>query len=478
MKRPSAPAPLDTLLERHRDRLPVVFAHGFRPVVDGRYLHWDKLRRLVPPAGLTREEWWTGVRLSRFGLSHPLPLHDVRGRPFTFMLPDRVQEGLHRIDSRAHGRIGIGDEVVSRETRDRFIMDSLIREAITSSQLEGAATTRAVATRMLRTGRRPRTRDERMILNNYRALQAVREMKNEPLTVAAVLALHETVTRDTLADPDAAGRPQRPADERVTVVDARGGLVLHRPPPAESLPARMEAMVRFAEEGLADGAFLHPVVQAVVLHFWLAYDHPFDDGNGRTARALFYWALLRRGYWMFEFVSISRFLKDAPAQYARAFLETETDANDLTYFVAHQIDVIRRALDALDLYVAEKVEQVRRVEGMLRRSSGLNHRQLALLAHALRHAGAEYTVRSHGTSHGVAYATARADLFRLAELGWLDHRRVGRRDNVFSAPSDLDVRIGKSPAARASGRPAGAAAATPIRRSVSRPRPSSSSDRP
>ena len=441
MKRPAAPAPFRTLLERHSDRLPALVAHGVRPTVDGRYLHWDALRRRDPPTGLTRAEWWTGVKLSRVGLSRRLPLRDVRGRPFSFMLPDGVQEALHRIDSRAHGRIGIGDEVVNRETRDRFIIDSLIREAITSSQLEGAATTRAAATRMLRTGRSPRTRGERMILNNYRAMQAVREMKDRPLTAAAVLALHAIVTRDTLGAPDAAGRLQLPDDARVKVVDARSEQVLHVPPPAETLPARMDAMVRFAEEGLGDGSFLHPVVQAIVLHFWLAYDHPFEDGNGRTARALFYWSMLRRGYWMVEFMSISRFLKDAPAQYARAFLHTETDGNDLTYFIVHQIDVILRALDALDEYVRTKTEQVRQVERMLRRSSNLNHRQLALLAHALRHPGAEYTTRSHRTSHAVAYATARADLFRLAELEWLERRRVGRRDNVFRAPPDLAARI-------------------------------------
>ena len=441
MKRPAAPAPFRTLLERHSDRLPALVAHGVRPTVDGRYLHWDALRRRDPPTGLTRAEWWTGVKLSRVGLSRRLPLRDVRGRPFSFMLPDGVQEALHRIDSRAHGRIGIGDEVVNRETRDRFIIDSLIREAITSSQLEGAATTRAAATRMLRTGRSPRTRGERMILNNYRAMQAVREMKDRPLTAAAVLALHATVTRDTLGAPDAAGRLQLPDDARVKVVDARSEQVLHVPPPAETLPARMDAMVRFAEEGLGDGSFLHPVVQAIVLHFWLACDHPFEDGNGRTARALFYWSMLRRGYWMVEFMSISRFLKDAPAQYARAFLHTETDGNDLTYFIVHQIDVILRALDALDEYVRTKTEQVRQVERMLRRSSNLNHRQLALLAHALRHPGAEYTTRSHRTSHAVAYATARADLFRLAELEWLERRRVGRRDNVFRAPPDLAARI-------------------------------------
>ena len=441
MKRPRSPLPIEKLLDKHRDRLPaVLMRHPGHPTVDGRYLHWDTLRRLDPPGDLSTEEWWTGIKLSRSSQSRRIPLLDARGRHFRFMLPDTVLETLHRIDSRASGRIGMADPVVNRQTRDRFIVNSLIDEAVTSSQLEGASTTRAAARRMIRTGRRPRDRSERMILNNYRAMQAVRTLKDSPLTAEAVLTLHVTLTADTLRDPAAAGRLQRPEDERVEVCDANDR-VLYLPPPAEQLPERLDRMVQFANGDADDGAFIHPVVRAIVLHFWLAFDHPFEDGNGRTARALFYWAMLRHDYWLFEFVSISRFLKTAPAQYARAFLHTETDGNDLTYFIVHQVDVIRRAIDELDGYLETKVRQVRRVERMLRRSTDLNHRQLALLAHAVRHPDAEYTTRSHQTSHDVAYATARADLFRLAELGLLDQRRIGRRTHVFCTPPDLEARL-------------------------------------
>ena len=441
MKRPRSPLPIERLLAKHRDRLPAVLVqHPVHPTVDGRYPHWDTLRRLDPPGDLSSEEWWTGIKLSRSGLFRQIPLCDARGRPFRFMLPDPVQEALHRIDSRATGRIGVADTVVNRQTRDRFIVDSLIDEAITSSQLEGASTTQAAATRMIRSGRRPRDRSERMILNNYRAMEAIRTMRESPLTADAVLALHVTLTADTLRDPAAAGRLQRPEDDRVEVCDA-DDQVLYHPPPAEQLPERLDQMVQFANRDAEDGAFMHPVVRAILLHFWLAFDHPFEDGNGRTARALFYWAMLRHGYRPFEFVSISRFLKKAPAQYARAFLHTETDGNDLTYFIVHQVDVIRRAVDDLDAYLETKVRQVQRVERMLRRSTDLNHRQLALVAHAVRHPDAEYTTRSHQTSHNVAYATARADLFRLAELGLLDQRRIGRRTHVFSTPPDLETRL-------------------------------------
>ena len=92
---------------------------------------------------------------------------------------------------------------------------------------------------------------------------------------------------------------------------------------------------------------MHPAIRAIILHFWLAYDHPFIDGNGRTARALFYWLMLRHGYWLFEFISISEIILKAPVQYGEAFLYTETDQNDLTYFIIHQTEVIRKSMQSL-----------------------------------------------------------------------------------------------------------------------------------
>lgn len=443
MKLPYVPKSLPELIAEHQDRLNAVHGRGFGPTADGRYLHWDKLRHLAIPDGLlSHEEWWLRLKLSRLGLQRELPLLDAGGRPFVYLLPDQAQQALHRIDSQNRGWIGAAAEgTTNPDTRSQFIVNSLIEEAVTSSQLEGASTTRAVAAEMIRAGRRPRDRSEQMILNNFRAMAAVRRLKDEPLTERAVLELHATVTADTLDDPADAGRLQRPSDQRVQVWDNRDQAVLHSPPAAAELPRRLQEMVRFANHGPDDGSFLHPVVHAIILHFWLAYDHPFADGNGRTARALFYWTMLHHNYWLFEFASISSVLAAAPAQYVRPFLYTETDDNDLTYFIVHQLQVILRAIAHVESYIAGKIEQVRQVEDTLKRSTDLNHRQLALLAHAIRHPGAEYTIRSHLTSHAVAYATARADLLRLADLGLLERRRVGHRRYLFWAPTDLAERV-------------------------------------
>lgn len=231
----------------------------------------------------------------------------------------------------------------------------------------------------------------------------------------------------------------RRADETVTVQDVGTGDVLHVPPDTAALPARLEALCAFAND-TSDDAFLHPVVRAIALHFALAYEHPFVDGNGRTARALFYWSMLRSQYGLTEFLSISRIIQRAPAQYSRAFLHVETDSGDLTYFVVHQLEVLRRAVDELREYLRIKGEEVREADQLLRAGAELNLRQRALLAHALRHPGRRYTIEWYRNENGVVYQTARTDLLALARAGLLDQAKAGRAF-VFDVPQDLRKRL-------------------------------------
>ncbi len=415
------------------------------PRIRGRYLHWDKLQRLEPPAGLTSRQWWLKVKVARQGDLRELPLADREGQPFSYGVLDSMLRRLHYIDQRCSGEVAM-DEVVTSERRAgrRYLVNSLMEEAIRSSQLEGATTSRVVAKEMLRSGREPEDRSERMIVNNYRALQFMREEMGETLSPGSVLELHRIVTEGTLDDPSAAGRLQRLGDPRVAVFDRDGGNRIHVPPPAEQLPGRMRSMCEFANEGDDEGRFVHPVVRAILLHFWLAYDHPFEDGNGRTARILFFWLMRVRGYWLAEYLPISRLIRNAPARYAQAFVETETDGGDTTYFLVHQLDLIAKAIDDLHIYLQHKTAEVRDVERLLQGTDYLNGRQLALLTDAVRDSDASYSFDSHAASHRVSHETARSDLRGLAERGLLVQRRTGRR-HLFEPAPDLPKRLKESP---------------------------------
>jgi Fic family protein len=411
-----------------------------------RYLHWDKLRRLDAPDGLSNAEWWLKIKIARSDERRQLPLTDPNGSPCGYTLPDVVLRHLHRIDQRCGGEVAMDEVVTSeREAGRRFLVNSLMEEAIRSSQLEGATTSRVVAKELLRSGRAPKDRSERMIANNYRALQFMHDGMGGTLTPDSVLELHRILTEGTLDDPTAAGRLQRPGEPRVAVFDRDDGDPIHIPPPAEQLPERLHLLCEFANEGDDGERFVHPVVRAILLHFWLAYDHPFEDGNGRTARILFFWLMHARGYWLAEYLPISRLIRKAPAQYARAFMETETDGGDTTYFLIHQLRVIERAIADLHLYLQRKIAEMRDVELLLHDDDDLNGRQLALLTDAVRDPAGTYTFDSHAASHRVSHETARSDLRHLVDRGLLVKRRSARK-HLFEPAPDLDRRLKESAA--------------------------------
>jgi len=426
-------------LSHDPDRFIRILGASTGPTVSGKYLHWDELLRRTPPESFRHEEWWFSLKQKRSQLYKSIPLIDQEGEFFKYAEVDPIPERLHVTAQVAGGQIHMPDEITNPETRDRYYVSSLIEEAINSSQLEGASTTRKVAKDMLRSGRDPCDKDERMILNNFITMRKIGELKRERLTKDLVFEVHRLVTAGTLDNEDEAGRFRIKADGEIIVAN-RMDEIFYTPPPCEQLDERMQAMCAFAN-GETPNNFVNPVVRSIILHFWLSYDHPFTDGNGRTARALFYWSMLHHEYWLFEFVSISTLIRKGPSKYDRAFLHTETDDNDLTYFVLYHLEIIRRSIDSLHEYIKKQTRQLRELERDLAGVTLLNHRQRALISHALRQPSQIYSFESHAMSHAVVYETGRKDILRLVSQELL--REIGKtgRTRNFMPAVDLEERL-------------------------------------
>lgn len=400
---------------------------------NNRYFHWDNFRHRPLPDGFGLQQSWAYLKFLRRVNKKTAPFSDKNGAPFSLSLPESVQKTLNEIDRWSGDVIGThGPQLPSRE---RYVISSLMEEAIASSQLEGAATTRDIAKEMLRSGRKPNDEHEQMIVNNWLSLQHLRALKTTPLTPQLVCDIHARITNKTMKDAGESGRIRIRDDVVVTWRDE----VVHQPPKAALLEGRLEAFCRFANHD-DDDPWLHPVVKAAMLHFWLAYDHPFTDGNGRTARALVYWYLLSRGYWLFEYLAISRYFLRAPGQYARAYLYTETDEGDLTYFIVHHLRVIHLAFRDLRLYLERKTRELAASSETLQHCPNLNLRQRNLIAHALAHPEHRYTIETHRTTNGIVYQTARQDLLDLAQKELLHQQKQGKAF-VFVPSSQLAQRL-------------------------------------
>jgi Fic family protein len=402
------------------------------------YLYWDKFKHLRFPNDITPEDAWQILKLSRTSQMSSFPLANNKGQLFGFWLPDSAQKSLHNIDRQAPKIISSELPVVNEASKRRYLINSLMEEAIASSQIEGAATTRKLAKNFLRTGRRPSTKAEKMIANNYKAIQRIVEYKHEKLSLEMLSELHTSLTEGTI-DPKDVGQLRK--DDDVFVYDDTSLELLHTPPPAEELHKRMELLCEFANSDKYDNRFIHPVIKGILLHYWLAYIHPFVDGNGRTARVLFYWYMLANDYWMFEYLSISRHILSSRKQYEKSYLYAEQDSNDATYFVIYHLNAIEKALNSLQKYLAKKQEELRETTRIVSAGNlGLNGRQQALVRHALKNPGFTYTVESHRSSHGISTPTARTDLFALEKQGLLVLNQIGKK-HFFVAPDNLAERV-------------------------------------
>ena len=434
------PLNLKEILDKHAlEASALLSSYG---VVDakGRYLHWNQFKRRLP-AGTNRHAAWGAVKIARSGVLRDAGLVSEQGAPFQFFIPDSCHKTLHDVEQ-LNGRLGQSDAHTSATENRRYLVNSLMmEEAISSAQLEGAATTRQVAKEMLANERPPRSEDERMILNNYLLMRAAKHEKHSELTIDLICQFHQTATTGIKENVVHPGNIR----ERDDIYVGSDNDIAHQPPAAHLLPERLQNLCDFANEahdGMDGRIFIHPVVKAIILHFMLGYEHLFVDGNGRTARCLFYWFMLKNGYWAFEYISISSLLKEAPVQYGESFIYTETDEMDLTYFIVYQLKIIERAINEFLGYIEERKREFYELMEWLEDTGiqkKLNYRQGHLLKKALRNPGRVFTAKEVTHDYDISDGTARTDLELLVKLKVLGKVKDGKTFLYISRSDAADA---------------------------------------
>ncbi len=406
-----------------------------------KYFYWEELKYHFPNPPCDHKTMWALIKLFRTQQHKIVKIGDLN---FKYYLTELAQEKLHFADSHAGQIIGFKSALDRFQTgeRKRYLINSLMEEAIASSQLEGAMTTRRVAKEMLRTKRKPKNKNEKMIYNNYQTMNYIKELfelqnpKNNQLTTKIILSVHQHISQGTLKNPEAEGK-FRTTDDIIVGDDA--GEIKHIPPSYSKISSLVEDLCNFAND--VDSPFVHPLVKAIIIHFLIGYIHPFEDGNGRTARALFYWYCIKSGYWTFEYLPISRIIKKAPSKYATAYLYTEYDDLDMNYFIHFNLRAIKQAIGELDAYLKQKQkEKNEAMQLMAKASKGINLRQSLILKEIIEEPEKILTIKETQSKYNVTYQTARTDLLNLAKKGYLSSKKK-RKQFLFYKSEKFDEKI-------------------------------------
>lgn len=383
---------------------------------DLRYFYWDELKYRDNLPLDTQLENWSLVKTHR-KLKYQ---HIFFGKyVFKYYLSSHQLKELHEFDLKLIG--GLKQNPILPSEKAEYFKSSILQEAISSSQVEGAATTTEVAKDMLKSGRSPKNESEQMIFNNLRAINFINEFIDRELDFKFIIDLHAIMTLKTEAE-ECAGDFR---DKEVFVTDHVDGEIAHIPPDFSEVKEMINELCNFINN---DKEFIHPIVKASMLHFMIGYIHPFLDGNGRTARALFYWYLIKKEYTLISSISISKVILESRIQYDKAFLKTENDENDLNYFINYSIKNLRVAFEKLSQYRDKKIAERERKSliayGLMQK--GLNKRQSDLLGYFYIKYKNSITLKDYCENNKIVRQTASKDIKELIKLGFIKENKKNK----------------------------------------------------
>ena len=376
--------------------------------INEKYEYWDVVKYRKCPDGCTSTLLWTFVKASR--LRNAIRVWDEFG--VNLCLTNMMQRKCHEFDMLWGGSWGAGSPI-HPDNKEQYLVSSLMEEAIFSSQMEGAATTRRVAKEMLRKKMAPRDKSQQMIHNNYRTIRFIVDHKDAPLTEGLLLQVHRLMTAKTMQHPDDAGRFR--SNNEVVVENGITHEVVHIPPSCEGIPRFVGDLCRFFNERNSK-QFVHPIIRGIIIHFMISYVHPFPDGNGRTARAMFYWYMLKEGYWLTEYLSISRVIAQSKKSYEKAFLYTEADGMDIGYFVAYNLRVLEQSFKQLQNYIKRKQDE-KKAASVYLRTGDFNERQAQIIQMFAEDQATLITVKDLQLKFGISPTTAKSDIVGLLNKG-------------------------------------------------------------
>lgn len=386
--------------------------------ISSEYLYWDKVKYMAPK-NVDKQILWQAVKIQRL-----LNAQDIKfGKYiFHFTITKNMLALLHDFDMNFGGSLGT-KSIIPTTDKNYYLISSIMEEAIASSQMEGASTTRRIAKDMLRKQLKPTNKSQQMIVNNYETINRISKGSKDDFSVDGLLDIHRSISSKTLDNSEDEGVFRKNDD--IFVVDGITGFVAHTPPSYTEIDEMINDLCEFANSDSHDN-FIHPIIKGIIIHFILAYIHPFVDGNGRTARSLFYWYMIKKGYWLTEYLSISRIIYTNKKAYEKAYQYTENDGNDLSYFIQYHLDVMKKAFEELKKYLQRKIDEQQNILRFIG-ITNINERQRYVLRTISESKRTLFTPKELATQFDISPKSARTDLQDLVEMGYLSPTNLNKR---------------------------------------------------
>lgn len=389
--------------------------------INNSYLDWEKVQHMtLKPETLSNAVIWEAAKQAREqGFTRNLVIFD---QSFSWSVSNDMEAALHDLDVHLAGGRNI-TAVMDQKNDHRYLVNAFLDEAMASAQLAGYPATRKMVRELLLKKKTTANETEQVVVNLYKCLQKIKEWEHTPFSEALLLELHQQLTRDTIKLKGIGRYRTNNKYDTSNIEEAAACKAVD----AKAIKHWMQWLESFINED-KNPFYIHPVVKACIIAYLITYIRPFKDGNGRMARLLACWYLLRKGYWAIKYTSVSNIIVKLKAQYNKSFLQATTDA-DTGYFIHFMIQALRMA----DRSLKESLQRTNKEKesNPFVKIDGLNARQATALQWIRDDAEKIVTIRELRSGFGVSKETARTDLTALTENGWLKFYHLNKKTYAF-----------------------------------------------
>jgi len=363
-------------------------------------------------------EKWREIEKDRRHKADTLGLLDKKGKPFWFVLSPDL---LNLISEIERNRGFLTSLKLPKKFLDRLASETEKKEAYYSSHIEGAVTSLEVALLHLNKPSRKDYGDEslQMIVNNRDALEYIRKQNTNPFSHEMICELHKVLLRNTHKKRSITIGEYRKGP--IYVVDGQGQ-VIYEGPPAPDVMRMMNSYVQW----INNASEVHSLIKAAFVHLYFVHIHPFDDGNGRSARALSNLYLMKQDYQFINFLAPSDYFDHHRGEYYRAIQNAEAHDSDATFFILYYLMALAEQLKNVQSEI-EKETKVKDIRDLLSQKdqAKLDKKQIKALQWMLEHPG-KMTTKKYCKLGQCSDETARKDFNRLLEAGLIQKIGDGR----------------------------------------------------